>query len=81
MAGASTRLAIIQHALDDAEARLAEVPTSAATRAIRVRLQGYRRALDRWQTTPPAETQREALLKAVLEMELEVMKLARAASG
>jgi hypothetical protein len=73
----STRLAIVRDALDEAVARLDDLPSSPAARSLRVRAMTYRSALDRWVTLPPSAAQREALLRVVLELDIEVMRLAR----
>jgi hypothetical protein len=75
--GTSTRLAIVRDALDEAVARLDDLPSTPAARSLRVRAMTYRSALDRWVTLPPNAAQREALLKVVLELDIEVMRLAR----
>jgi hypothetical protein len=75
----STRLAIVRSALDDVLARLAEIPSTKDTRGLRVRAITYEHALSRWQTAPPSAFQREALLKVVLELHVEVMRAARGA--
>jgi hypothetical protein len=75
--GTSTRLSIVRDALDEVVARLDDLPSSPATRGLRVRAFTYRSALDRWVVSPPSEAQREALLKVVLELNIQVMRVAR----
>jgi hypothetical protein len=61
--------------------RVASWALSASSRdrdALRVRAMTYRTALDRWDTFPPNEAQREGLLRAALDLDIEVMALARA---
>ena len=75
--GTSTRLSIVRGALDEVVARLGDLPSSPAARSLRVRALAYRTALDRWVTLPPSAAQREALLKVVLDLTIEVMRLAQ----
>lgn len=77
----STRLAIVRKALDDAIARLDEIPATTETRRLRVRAMTYYGALQRWQTTPPSVEQREALVKVVLELHVAVMHAARSSGS
>jgi hypothetical protein len=73
----STRLAIVDQALVDTLERLREIPPSPRVRELRSKAEGYERALRAWVTRPPTEEQRAALLKLVLELNLEVIALGR----
>ena len=75
--GGSTRLAIVEQALIDTTARLNELPAGPRVRELRAKAQGFERALYAWSVHPPSEEQRSALLKLVLELNLEVMSLGR----
>jgi hypothetical protein len=46
-------------------------------REIRGKVEGYERAVRAWGARPPTEEQRAALLKLVLELNLEVIALGR----
>jgi hypothetical protein len=73
----STRLAIVEKCLFDTLERLRELAPSPRVREIRAKAEGYERALRAWVTRPPTEEQRAALLKLVLELNLEVIALGR----
>jgi hypothetical protein len=74
----STRLEIVRRALDDALARLDELPESAATRGLRVRALTYQHALNRWNLSVPSDEQRGSLMNVVLELHADVMRASRA---
>jgi hypothetical protein len=73
----STRLAIVERSLDDTLERLRELPAGPRTRELRAKVEGYQRALRAWTVRAPSEEQRAALLKLVLELNVEVMALGR----
>jgi hypothetical protein len=75
--GKSTRLAIVEQSLHDTLERLREVPAGPRVRELRAKAEGYERALRAWMVRPPSEEQRAALLKLVLELNVEVMTLGR----
>jgi hypothetical protein len=74
----STRLAIVEQALIDTLERLRDIAPSPRVRELRAKAEGYDRALRAWVTRPPTEEQRAALLKLVLELNVEVIALGRA---
>jgi len=76
--GKSTRLAIVEQSLTDTLERLRELPAGPRVRELRAKAEGYERALRAWIVRPPSEEQRAALLKLVLELNVEVMALGRA---
>lgn len=76
----STRLAIVEHAIADTVERLSELPAGPRVRELRARAEGFERALRTWASLPPTEEQRSALLKLVLELNLEAMALGRSQS-
>jgi hypothetical protein len=73
----STRLAIVEQAIADTMERLNELPAGPRVREFRAKAEGFQRALQTWSVRPPTEEQRSALLKVVLELNLEVMALGR----
>jgi len=73
----STRFAIVEQSLADANERLHDHVGSPRVRELRSRAQTYDRALQSWKTLPPTEEQRAALLKLVLELHLEVIALGK----
>ena len=75
--GRSTRLAIVEQSLADTLERLRELPAGPRVRELRAKVEGYERALRAWMVRPPSEEQRAALLKLVLELNVEVMALGR----
>ncbi len=77
---ASTRLAIVEQALVDTLERLRDLQASPRVRELRAKAEGYERALRAWSTRPPTEEQRAALLRLVLELNVEVIALGRTAS-
>ena len=75
----STRLAIVEQSLNDTIERLNELPAGARVRELRTKAEAFQRALRTWVLTPPTEEQRAALLRLVLELNVEVMALGRGA--
>jgi hypothetical protein len=73
----STRLAIVEAALNDTIERLNELPPGPKVREMRTKAEGFQRALRSWAMKPPTEEQRAALLRLVLELNVEVMALGR----
>ena len=71
--GQSTRLAIVEQSLADTLARLSELPPGPRVRELRARAEGFERALRSWAAMPPTEEQRAALLKLVLDLNVEAM--------
>lgn len=75
--GKSTRLAIVEQSLTDTVERLRELPAGAQAREFRAKAESYDRALKAWMTRAPTEEQRSALLRLVLELNVEVMEVGR----
>jgi hypothetical protein len=75
----STRLAIVEKSLQDTTERLNELPPGPRVRELRTKAEGFERALRAWSVRPPTEEQRTALLKLVLDLNVEVMALGRGA--
>ncbi len=75
----STRLAIVESSLIDTMERLSDLPPGPRVRELRARAEGFERALRAWTINPPTEPQRAALLKLVLDLNVEVIALGRTA--
>jgi len=75
----STRLAIVEKSLVDTLERLHDLAPGPRVRELRAKAEGYQRALRAWASRPPTEEQRSALLKLVLELNMEVIALGRSA--
>jgi hypothetical protein len=73
----STRLAIVEQFLVDTLERLREHPAGPRVRELRTKAEVYERALRAWTTRPPTEEARAALLKLVLELNVEVMSMGK----
>ena len=77
----STRLAIVEQSLADILERLSELePAGANTvklRELRTKALAYDRTVRGWTVHPPSEAQRSAMLKLVLELNVQVMQVAR----
>ncbi len=69
----STRLNIVDQAIVDTLERLRELPVSPRVRELRAKAEVYERALRAWSTRPPTEEARAALLKLVLELNVEAI--------
>lgn len=74
----STRLSIVHQSLGDIVQRLAELPLTPATRELRIRATAFEKLVHRWETVPPSEDERSAAMKAVLDLNVEVMAAAKA---
>jgi hypothetical protein len=68
----STRLSIVEHALADVRERLDELPPSADP--LRMVAMRYAEQIAGWEANPPAEADRVALLKRVLDLNVEVIR-------
>ena len=77
----STRLAIVEQSIQDSLERLNELPPGPRVRELRTKAEGFERALRTWGVRPPSEEQRSALLKLVLDLNVEVMALGRDSSS
>jgi hypothetical protein len=73
----STRLAIVERSLADIVERLNEFPPGPRVRELRAKAEGFERALRAWSARPPTEEQRSALLKLVLDLNVETMAFGR----
>jgi hypothetical protein len=77
----STRLAIVEQAIIDTLERLRDLPGGPRVRELRAKAEVYERALRAWTTRPPTEEARAALLKLVLELNVEAISLGKQARG
>jgi hypothetical protein len=77
----STRLNIVEQALIDTLERLRDLPGGPRVRELRAKAEVYERALRAWTTRPPTEEARAALLKLVLELNVEAISLSRQQRG
>ena len=77
----STRLAIVEQAIADTLERLQDLGPGPRVRELRAKAEGYERAHRAWVTRPPTEEQRSALLRLVLELNVEVIDLGKAERG
>lgn len=76
----STRLSILEHALTDVVERLGELPQSDEAAALRARARLYETEVALWEESPPEEETRVALLKCVLDLNVEVIRLGGSSS-
>ena len=73
----STRITIATQALEDALARLSELPSSPRSRQLRTRATTYLHAVTSWAVRAPTETQRAEMIRCALDLEMEVIALSR----
>jgi hypothetical protein len=73
----STRLAIVEQSLIDTMERLRDLTPGPRVRELRSKAEGYERALRACVSRPPTEEQRAALLRLVLELNVEVIALGK----
>lgn len=73
----SVRLSIVEQSLNDSLERLRELPSTPRVRELRTRARTYERATQAWSHAPPSDEQRSALVKLVLELNVDVMELGR----
>jgi hypothetical protein len=73
----STRLAIVEKSLHDTMERLSELPAGPRVRELKAKADSFERALHTWSVRPPTEEQRTALLRLVLDLNVEVMAFGR----
>ena len=76
----STRFEIVKQSLHDSLERLRELAPTARVRELKTKAQTYERATRQWAIHPPTEEQRSAMVKLVLELQMEVMALGKAKS-
>jgi hypothetical protein len=79
-ANKSTRLSIVTQSLHDSLERLRDLPATARIRELRTKAQAYERAVRKWSIHPPSEEQRQAMVKLVLELNIETMAVRKASA-
>lgn len=57
--------------------QLEALPTTPETSALRGRLSAHQELVDRWQSAPPSPEERVNLMQTVIDLQLEVMTVAR----
>ena len=87
-AAKSTRLSIVEQAVADILERLSDLkPTddkpqnAVKIRELRTKALAYERTVVGWLAHPPSEAQRSAMLKLVIELNMQVMTFAREMTG
>jgi len=70
----STRLSILEHALADVVERLGELPPSKDADSLRALAAQYETEMGRWEQNPPDEDRRQALLRSVLDLNVDVIR-------
>jgi hypothetical protein len=75
----STRLSILNHALGDVMERLGELPVTAETDALRARARLAEKQIEHWKMKPPSDEARAALLRSVIDLNVEVMRVGKPA--
>jgi hypothetical protein len=70
----STRLSIVEHALADVADRLQELPPTTDAERLRKLAARYQTEVEIWREHPPDEAQRSSLLRAVLDLDVELMR-------
>ena len=71
----------LEQSLEDILERLENLPASIRARELRAKARVYERAVKQWPAQPPSEEQRSAMLKCVIELNLEVMQVGREAAA
>lgn len=70
----STRLSILEHALEDTVERLRDLPPSADAERLRALARQYAMEVELWREHPPGDEKREALLRSVLDLSVSVVR-------
>lgn len=70
----STRRSIVEYALADVEERLEELPATGDAESLRALARQYASEMERWEKHPPDESRRVALLKSVLDLNVDVIR-------
>lgn len=71
---ASTRLSIVHHALEEIHERLADLPKNKETEALQAIARRYASEVVRWEKEPPDEATRAALLRRIIDLDVEVIR-------
>jgi hypothetical protein len=70
----STRLSIVEFALADVVERLDELPPNKDAETLRELAEQYSSEMASWEEHPPEESKRVALLKSVLDLNVQVIR-------
>jgi hypothetical protein len=70
----STRIAIVRQALDDILERLEEMSASSRVLELRDKARSFDLIVQGWDSRPPTEQARAAMLKTVLELNVAVIE-------
>ncbi|MEO8801158.1 MAG: hypothetical protein ABI551_24920 [Polyangiaceae bacterium] len=73
----STRVSIAKQGLTDILERLSEMEPCARVRELRAKAMAYERVVRNWDRTPPSEEQRGAMMKCVIDLNVETMNEGR----
>ena len=72
-----TRFDVVRQAIDVLFRRLERVPSSDTTEELRARVRDCMRRAGEWSASPPPDRERDALMKRVLELHIELTKIER----
>ena len=72
-----TRLEVVRQATDVLFRRLERVPSSARAEELLAAVRDCMRSAGEWSASPPPDRERDALMKRVLELHVELTKLER----
>jgi hypothetical protein len=72
----STRVSIVEHSLDDIQARLAELPDSPITRELVARALEFEQIIASWAVVPPMEEERQEVLRRILDLNVDIIHFA-----
>ena len=75
----STRVSIAKQGLTDILERLSEMAPSPRVRELRAKAMAYERVVRNWDRSPPSEEQRAAMMKCVIDLNVETMDEGRKA--
>jgi len=75
----STRISIVRQALDDILERIEEMAASPGVVELREKARSYDLIVQGWDSRPPTEQARAAMLKAVLELNVAVIEAGKLA--
>jgi hypothetical protein len=76
-----TRFEVVREAIDVLFRRLERVPSSARTEELRAAVRDCMRRAGEWSAAPLADRERDAIMKRVLELHVELTNLERPVSS
>lgn len=74
----STRMNIVRQALDDILERLSDLAPTARVRELRTKAMAYDRTVRAWESRPPTEQERSAMLRSVIDLNVDVIAAGKA---